>query len=195
MSTEVALVLVVTGTDKHPFDRLVRWVDDWLTARTGPPIRCVVQYGTSRPSVLAEGAAYLDHATMEDLMRRSQVIVSHGGPTTISEARRLGHRPLVVPRRASRGEHVDDHQFRFTNRLVESGLVDIAEDPAQLAEAIERGLTRDGASDPEVPGQVPQSDAAHAAAAFAVVVDSVLQAPRPGLLRARSRRPRHAPRQ
>ena len=180
-----ALVLVVTGTDKHPFDRLVEWVDQWLGARTGAPVRCVVQYGTSRPSELAEGSAYLDHATLEDLMRRSRVIVSHGGPTTISEARRLGCRPLVVPRRASLGEHVDDHQFRFTARLLESGLVDGAEDPTQLADAIERGLLLGRRSPAAVADEAPQPDAARAAAAaFAEVVDTIL---RSGRRRARFR--------
>jgi UDP-N-acetylglucosamine transferase subunit ALG13 len=41
------VVLVVVGTDCHPFDRLVDWVERWQEAR-GDSVRCVVQHGSSR---------------------------------------------------------------------------------------------------------------------------------------------------
>jgi UDP-N-acetylglucosamine transferase subunit ALG13 len=167
---DVPLVLVVTGTDKHPFDRLVDWTDDWLRARTGSAVRCLVQYGNGHAPEVADGSAFLDHAALEVLMSTSTVIVSHGGPTTISEARRLGHRPLVVPRRSALGEHVDDHQVRFTTHLACSGLVEHVESACALAEAVERAL-RQGA--PEVRDAV-ESAAAESAATFAGVVEDVL---------------------
>lgn len=166
------LVLVVTGTDKHPFDRLVSWADEWLLQRTGSAVRCVVQHGTSHVPGVAEGARLLDHAELGDLMRDSAVIITHGGPTTISEARRLGHVPLVVPRRSAWGEHVDDHQVRFTDRLSRSGLIDLVEPGPELATAVEQRLHQ------RVPEQRDPSDRAPArvgaAADFADVIDDLL---------------------
>jgi UDP-N-acetylglucosamine transferase subunit ALG13 len=139
-----------------------------------------VQYCQSRPPQLAEGQPYLDYPVLIDLMSASTVVVSHGGPTTISEARRAGHRPLVVPRRASLGEHVDDHQVRFTDRLARSGLIDVVDDAGQLAECIEqalraRALTQagDGAD------RADEADpTAAAAAAFAEVVEELVTSTR-----------------
>jgi UDP-N-acetylglucosamine transferase subunit ALG13 len=173
---ELPLVLVVTGTDKHPFDRLVGWIDDWLRGRSDRRVRCVVQHGTSRAPELAEGTAFLDHQALDDLMGRSRAIITHGGPTTISEARRHGHQPIVVPRSAQLGEHVDDHQVRFTTRLARSGLVDLVESASELVAAVEDRLV-DGRPLPGEMGggSAPSAQAADAAAAFAVVVDEVLR--------------------
>lgn len=167
---EAPLVLVVTGTDTHPFDRLVGWVDDWLRVRSGSPVRCVVQYGTSRAPDLAEGSAFMDHPTLEELMTRSTVIVTHGGPTTISEARRIGHRPLVVARRSSLGEHVDDHQVRFTSRLSEASLIDAVHSRAELTEAIESRLRSDVSVAPR-----DERDSRAAALALGDIVDEVME--------------------
>ena len=143
-------VVVVVGTDHHPFDRLVTWVDTWLQCRPGGPVSCLVQYGTSASPLVAQGRPYLDHAGVEQLMAQALAVITHGGPTTIAEARRAGHRPVVVPRSARLGEHVDDHQRRFVGRLASAGLVDVAHTQAELAAAVEtrlRAVTAPGPTD------------------------------------------------
>ena len=154
-------VLVSVGTDFHPFDRLVAWVDGWLAARHGDAVDCLVQYGTSRPPVRAAGVAYLDHAELDRLLAHADVVVSHGGPSTIAEARRHGHLPLVVPRSPALGEHVDDHQQRFARRLDEAGLVRVVATPADLHAALEEALAapRNRADTPPEPAQAGALDA------------------------------------
>jgi UDP-N-acetylglucosamine transferase subunit ALG13 len=146
-------LLVSVGTDFHPFDRLVSWVDEWLTQQTDPH-ECIVQYGTSRPPRRAEGVAFVTHEELGALMTRARVVVCHGGPSTIAEARRRGHLPIVVPRSPAHGEHVDDHQQRFSHRLARQGLVRVATSPAELAAAIaethRRPTSHAGADEPLV---------------------------------------------
>jgi hypothetical protein len=60
------------------------------------------------------------------------VVITHGGPGTISDAQRSGHRPIVFPRDPSRGEHVDDHQQRFAAWCAERDLVDLAREVDDL---------------------------------------------------------------
>ncbi len=115
-------VLVLVGTDHHPFDRLVRWVDDWAAGHPGQP-RVLVQRGTSCVPARVESVEYLDSGELVDLMAATPVIVSHGGPSTIAESRRNGKRPVVVPRDSRNGEHVDGHQLLFTARLAQDGLI------------------------------------------------------------------------
>ena len=87
------MVLVVVGTDHHPFDRLVGWAEGW--ARDHPDIRVVVQFGTSRPPVVAEGFDVLPVEGLKDLFAAATVVVCHGGPGTIMGARSAGLVPLV----------------------------------------------------------------------------------------------------
>jgi UDP-N-acetylglucosamine transferase subunit ALG13/formylmethanofuran dehydrogenase subunit D len=126
-------VLVLVGTDFHRFDRLVGWIDAWA-ADTGADV--LVQYGTSRPPQVAAGLPYLDWDKLQSELAAVDVVVSHGGPATISEARKAGHTPVVVPRDPQRDEHVDQHQQQFSRRLGASGLVVLAETESTLRAAL-----------------------------------------------------------
>jgi UDP-N-acetylglucosamine transferase subunit ALG13 len=127
-------VLVLVGTDFHRFDRLVDWVDRWAGDRAADVL---VQHGTSRAPLVAAGQPYLDWDKMQSEMAAADVVVSHGGPATISEARQAGHLPIVVPRDPVRDEHVDDHQQLFSRRLAASRLVTVVEDEIALRAALD----------------------------------------------------------
>jgi UDP-N-acetylglucosamine transferase subunit ALG13 len=129
------LVVVTVGGDQHPFNRLMDWVESWL-ADEGDRVRCVVQHGHARPPAGAECVEFLDHDTLLGLMDEARAVVSSGGPTTLSEAARLGHRPVTVPRQSALGEHVDDHQRVFTQHLHDTGLVVKVEDEAAFRAAV-----------------------------------------------------------
>jgi UDP-N-acetylglucosamine transferase subunit ALG13 len=133
------LLFVTVGGDHHPFDRLMRWVEDWLVD-DGQGVRCVVQSGPARPPANAESLPYLDHQDLLSLMSDARAVVSSGGPATLTEARRLGHRPVAVPRLASLDEVVDDHQRSFTRRLHELGLVVQAENEVDFRLAVSAAL-------------------------------------------------------
>lgn len=121
MSTaELPLVLVTVGTDHHRFDRLMDWTERWL-AGNDHRARCVVQHGTSRPPAGAECYDMLSHEKLQLLMREAAAVVCQGGPGAITECRAAGRLPIVVPRTVTLGEHVDDHQMRFTQVLQRNG--------------------------------------------------------------------------
>jgi UDP-N-acetylglucosamine transferase subunit ALG13 len=131
-----SLIFVSVGTDHHPFDRLIQWVDAWLPEDT----KCVVQHGTSVAPKRGEGLAYLDHGALNSLLDEASVVICHGGPTTITESRRHGRRPIVVPRDPTLGEHVDDHQQRFCARMEAKGLITVAGDEAAFRSLADRAL-------------------------------------------------------
>jgi UDP-N-acetylglucosamine transferase subunit ALG13 len=149
-----SLIFVSVGTDHHPFDRLIQWVDAWLPET----VKCVVQYGTSAPPLRAEGVAYLDHGALNSLLDEAAVVVCHGGPTTITESRRHGRRPIVVPRSPALGEHVDDHQQRFCARMEAKGLISQAGDEAAFRVLMDHALEVPGDFDvPAYGGDVAES--------------------------------------
>jgi UDP-N-acetylglucosamine transferase subunit ALG13 len=138
------LLLLTVGTDHHPFDRLVRWVDGWLDSPGGRAagLRCLMQTGTSAAPAGESGAvrwqAYLEFEALQTAMRDAAAVVCHGGPGTILGARHMGAVPIVVPRQHRLGEHVDDHQVAFSRRLAAEGSVFLAEDEAGLRRLLDR---------------------------------------------------------
>ncbi len=144
-------ILVSVGTDHHPFDRVVTWADDWQ--RTHPDDVVVVQHGSSAAPRVAQGEALMGHDRLQDEMKQADVVVCHGGPATITEARRHGHLPICVPRDPTRGEHVDDHQQRFAHHLARGQLVAVAEDQAGFTREIARSVADPAAFRVSVPGR------------------------------------------
>lgn len=139
------LVLVAVGTDHHPFDRAVDWVDAWLTdarAAGHDDLDVLVQYGHSHAPTLARGSSLLDHADLQDAMERAAVVVCHGGPATITEARRHGKLPICLPRDPERGEHVDNHQQLFARRMGAGGVVRLTETEADLRAALDEAVAQ-----------------------------------------------------
>lgn len=135
----------MVGTDHHPFDRLVDWVDACATAHPGN--RFFVQYGASREPRVAEGAAYLAYDELTALLAQAAVVVCHGGPGTITDARAQGLVPICLPRDPARGEHVDGHQLRFAAAAARAGIVC----HVSTAEEFERALA-DALAKAHVPG-------------------------------------------
>ncbi len=114
-------MFVTVGTDHHPFERLIGWAERW--AERAEDWNVLVQHGRTRAPRYGTAFDFRDHDRMQSCFASANIVVSHGGPASISEARRLGHTPIVLPRDPARGEHVDDHQQVFVARLAAEGLV------------------------------------------------------------------------
>lgn len=120
MDHEPEYILVALGTDEHPFAHAVD-----LVGRLRPEHRLVIQHGHT-PARDWTDVTWLDFVPFEairDLMRGADVVVCHAGVGTIMTALSFGRRPVVVPRLASRGEHVDDHQLQIVAKLSQRELV------------------------------------------------------------------------
>jgi UDP-N-acetylglucosamine transferase subunit ALG13 len=125
-------VLAAVGTDHHPFDRFVEWIDTWQSHNTECEV--FIQRGSTDRVPNVGSAKWLDPAELDGMMRRADAIVCHGGPSTIMEARRAGVVPVVIPRDPTMGEHVDDHQIRFTKFMATKGAILAAQSEAELSD-------------------------------------------------------------
>lgn len=135
-----ALVLALVGTDHHPFDRLVNWID--RAAWHHRDAHFVVQHGATPPPVAAEGHDFLAHDRLVTLLQEASVVVCHGGPGTILDARDAGHVPLCVPRDPGLGEHVDGHQQRFAAMMARTGVVRAVTGHDQFEQELSDALLR-----------------------------------------------------
>jgi UDP-N-acetylglucosamine transferase subunit ALG13 len=168
------LVFVTVGTDHHPFDRLIHWMDRWLELVGPERVRCFMQTGTSARPERAPSADYLPYQELQAAMEEATVVVSHGGPSTIMGARQLGLVPVVVPRRADLGEHVDNHQVTFARKLAAAGHVALAERFQELDRVVEHALERPRIIDLDP----PVARSLEAVRNFEVLVDQLVRPPR-----------------
>jgi len=134
------LVLVTVGSDKHPFDRLIGWVDDVLDAIRDLDCRYVSQHGTSPRPRSGDHHAFLGHDRLQHLMVEATVVISHGGPGTLTECLRLGRKPVAVPRLAALGEAVDDHQTAFCRFLADREEALVPTSVTELGECVAEGI-------------------------------------------------------
>lgn len=134
------MILVTVGTTNFPFDRLFRAVDTTMCGLNTQE-RLVVQgnknhYVFSYPHTTT--IQVLAFNELIKLMKRSRVIITHGGPATIYQALFYGkHKPFTVPRLKKHKEHIDSHQKFFVDVMRKNNLV-ASDNPL---EALENQLT------------------------------------------------------
>lgn len=91
-----------------------------------------------------EGAPFLAMSEFENRVARSTLLIMHAGAGSMITAVRAGKVPVVMPRRACHGEHVDDHQVEFARELLQAGRIVVAEEPVDLLSAVHEALARQG---------------------------------------------------
>jgi len=132
------MIFVVLGSQKFPFDRLVKAMDE-LVAQGVITDEVFAQRGASTyvpqhyPS-----EAFLDAAVFDEYMQNADIVLTHGGTGAIIKAVKMGKKVIVVPRLAQFGEHVDDHQLQIMTMFAELNLALPCEDLKQLPQAIEQ---------------------------------------------------------
>ncbi len=113
-------VVVTLGTFRgYGFPRLIRRLLEVL-----PPDADVLwQTGDTDTSGFGISGHYaIPERDLTQAMREADVVVSHAGVGTALAAFEVGKCPLLVPRRLSLGEHVDDHQTQIASELARRGL-------------------------------------------------------------------------
>jgi len=120
-------VFVTLGTIRpFRFDALV----DRLLSVLPHEAEVVWQVGeTSRDDLPGTVITTMPTEEFDRFVTESDVVVSHSGVGSTLRILELGKSPVLVPRRAARGEHIDDHQAQVAERLSSLGLVTTAEVP------------------------------------------------------------------
>ncbi len=115
------MIFVTLGTHQQQFERaleLVATLDAWDDL--------VIQHGATTPRPDLRDASWVDYLRSDDLvihMRRADAVITHAGVGSMVTAIRNGKKPVVVPRLARFGEHVDDHQVELAERFAQRELV------------------------------------------------------------------------
>ena len=133
-------IVVSLGTMKrYQFRSLV----DRLLEIVPPQTQVLWQVGATDVSDLPiDARGSVPAAELSAAMRAADVIVAHAGTGVALTAMEMGKSPVLVPRRAARDEHVDDHQQQTAQLLGCAGLAVVAEVGELTWEHLERAAAR-----------------------------------------------------
>lgn len=110
------MIFVTVGTHEQQFNRLVEYMDNLNLSE-----EVIIQRGYSDYVPRScRSEKLLPYSEMEKLTEQARIVVTHGGPSSIMMPLQMGKIPIVVPRQNRYGEHVNDHQVEFVQKISES---------------------------------------------------------------------------
>lgn len=115
-ASPIRRVFVTLGTIRpYPFDLLVEKVRDLIDE----DIEVIWQLGSTKAPAGLPGKVRteLSGDEMREAAEWADVVISHAGVGSALWLLDLGICPVLVPRRAVRGEHIDDHQEQIAREL------------------------------------------------------------------------------
>lgn len=128
--TGIRRVVLILGTERYPFHRALRQVASALPAG----VELLRQTGHT-PVADAEGPwqPWVPGDELAEAVAQADLVITHAGVGSVLSALRAGQHPVILPRRASLGEHVDDHQLQLAELLADRGLATVASPDDDLA--------------------------------------------------------------
>lgn len=131
-------VVVTVGTMPFPFPRLL----DRLAAVLPSDAEVLWQAGADAArNRSGRHRVRVPAAELEAAMRGADLVVAHAGVGSALAALQAGAFPVLVPRSAQYGEHVDDHQLQIGRALAERGLA-LCVAPEELTPELVERATR-----------------------------------------------------
>lgn len=97
---------------------------------------------TARTDLPGDVRQYMSADEFARACAEADVVVTHAGVGTILALLDHGIFPVVVPRRARRNEHVDDHQGQIADLVTRLGVAAVREADADLAGAVDQARTK-----------------------------------------------------
>lgn len=137
------MIFVTVGT-QLAFDRLIAAVDAWAGQNPDEKVFAQIGPGDYKPEH-CEFADFVPPDNANELFRNADLIVSHAGMGSILTALKYRKPILVLPRKASLGEHRNEHQLATAKWLGKKPGVFVADGPENIAAILSaRGSLKSG---------------------------------------------------
>ena len=116
------MIYVVAGNIRFPFSRLLMTMNK--EKKSGKiPGELYGQYGSYRPDFKLDAFSYkrpmFPYQEHLNWIKEAEMVVCEAGEDIILLCLMMGKIPIILPRKKSYGEHVDDHQMEFARKLEE----------------------------------------------------------------------------
>ena len=132
------MILVLLGTQNNSFHRLLEEIQK---NKDNGNIReeVIVQKGyTKFESKDMQMFDFISPDEMEQLIKKANIIITHGGVGSIITAITNNKKVIAVPRLQKYKEHVNDHQFNIVDSFNEMGYIIGIKEVEELEKALKR---------------------------------------------------------
>lgn len=117
------MILVTLGTQDKAFVRLLKMLEECLIDLKLED-EVVVQAGyTQYHSDRMKIFDYIDMKEFDELLKKADLIITHGGVGTIVTSLKLKKKIIACPRLKEYGEHHNDHQCQIIDSFSEKGYI------------------------------------------------------------------------
>lgn len=130
------MILVMAGTHWQPFDRLIKNVDELVGEKKIKNVVVQIGYSTYKPRNIKNYFRFLEFSKMEKLIKRADLVITHGGIGSILLSLKYKKPTVIVPRLSKYNEHTDDHQLQVSKELEREGRALIVYDIDDLEKCI-----------------------------------------------------------
>ncbi len=109
------MIFVTVGGSSHDFSRLIKKVDE---IKPNLDEKIIMQIGdTKYKPNHTRFFRYTSNAKINDLYKKSRLIIGHAGIGTIITAYSYDKPMIIVPRQKKYNEHYDNHQLEISKKL------------------------------------------------------------------------------
>lgn len=133
------MIFVTVGT-QIPFDRLIKILDEVAPALGGEEIIAQTSEKAQYVPCNFKTVGFLSPDEFNNIFSRARLVVAHAGMGTIISALRRAKPIIVFPRKASLGEHRNEHQLATAAEMRRLGAVAVAYDAEELRHLLTSGL-------------------------------------------------------
>lgn len=130
------MIFITVGTDL-PFDRMMKVIDLWAGETGRKDVFAQIGEGGWQPKHIPF-VEFLEPVEFKKRFAEATLIIGHAGMGTILSALLHGKPILVMPKKASLGEHRNEHQTATAKRMMALGNVNVAFDEAELRAKLDR---------------------------------------------------------
>ena len=109
------MILVLLGTQDNSFHRLLDKIQELINEKVIIE-KVIVQAGrTKYESKDMEIYSLMPEEKLREIMKKADLVITHGGVGSIVMALKMGKKVIAVPRLSVFGEHINDHQIQIVD--------------------------------------------------------------------------------
>ena len=128
------MVFVIIGTQKQPFDRLIKMLDESEELLNE---EIIIQKGyTNIENKRYITYDFLDEVKFEEYIKKADLIITHSGVGSIINSLKYDKKIIAIPRLSKYKEHMDDHQIEIANKFENLGYIATLKENESLDDCI-----------------------------------------------------------
>lgn len=131
------MIFITVGSQKFQFNRLLREIDKLIEEKKdSDSFFAQIGFSDYLPKHY-EYEKFMSRSVFSEKIKRSEIVITHGGSGAIIGALKERKKVIAVPRLAKYGEHVDNHQIELVTTFKEKGLITVCTEMNDLPKKID----------------------------------------------------------